>query len=388
MVYDPVARENAPAASRPGGPPGRIRGAGRGRQPVRIGTAERQITAVGSLRSNELVIIRPEIAGRIAEFNVQEGQPVTQGQPLVVLDDTRLPGRSSSRSQAALELSQSNYDRAIDLLNAQGRDHQGARRGDRASCAPTRPRSTSPRPGSTRRVIVAPFDGVVGLRKRQLGDFVDAGTEIVNLEQIDPLKVDFRVPSSSCRGRAGPDASTSAIDAFPARRSPARSTRSIRWSTRAAARIVVRARVPNAGPTPAAGAVRPGQLILDERQKRYSVPEQAHACRRATRAVRVQGRRRARQGSVSSQAGQARQPPQRRWSRSVEGLAPGDSRDRRPDQDPRRRAGAVQAERPTAGRSDATAVRGPASPPTSGERSGRVHEPARALIRRPVFATC
>ena len=39
----------------------------------------------------------------------------------------------------------------------------------------------------------APFDGVVGLREVSIGEFVEAGDEIVNVEQVDPLKVDFRV---------------------------------------------------------------------------------------------------------------------------------------------------------------------------------------------------
>ena len=42
-------------------------------------------------------------------------------------------------------------------------------------------------------MITAPFDGVVGLRKVSIGDFVDVGQDMVNLEQIDPLKADFRV---------------------------------------------------------------------------------------------------------------------------------------------------------------------------------------------------
>ena len=50
---------------------------------VTVGPIERRLTAVGSLRSNESVIIRPEIAGRIAEIRFREGERVEQGQPLV-----------------------------------------------------------------------------------------------------------------------------------------------------------------------------------------------------------------------------------------------------------------------------------------------------------------
>ena len=42
--------------------------------------------------------------------------------------------------------------------------------------------------------IEAPFSGTVGLRMVSVGDYVKEGQDIVNLESIDPLKVDFRVP--------------------------------------------------------------------------------------------------------------------------------------------------------------------------------------------------
>src|SRR5207247_6283306 len=42
--------------------------------------------------------------------------------------------------------------------------------------------------------IVAPFSGIIGLRSVSLGDYVKEGTDLVNLESIDPLKVDFRIP--------------------------------------------------------------------------------------------------------------------------------------------------------------------------------------------------
>ena len=79
---------------------------------VTVGPIERRLTAVGSLRSNESVVIRPEIAGRIAEFRFDEGERVEKGQPLVRLDDT-VWRAVVDQVQAALELSQANYERAV-----------------------------------------------------------------------------------------------------------------------------------------------------------------------------------------------------------------------------------------------------------------------------------
>jgi multidrug efflux pump subunit AcrA (membrane-fusion protein) len=55
---------------------------------VATGAISERITSVGSLTSNESVIVRPEIAGRVVEIGFQEGQPVKQGDLLIRLDDS------------------------------------------------------------------------------------------------------------------------------------------------------------------------------------------------------------------------------------------------------------------------------------------------------------
>jgi membrane fusion protein (multidrug efflux system) len=42
--------------------------------------------------------------------------------------------------------------------------------------------------------IIAPFDGSVGIRNVSLGDYVKDGTDLVNVEDVRILKVDFRLP--------------------------------------------------------------------------------------------------------------------------------------------------------------------------------------------------
>ena len=64
-------------------------------------------------------------------------------------------------------------------------------------------------------VIRAPFAGVVGLRKVSIGDYVDTGDAIVNLEQINPLKVDFRVAEVFLAAVRKGQAIEVSLDAFP-----------------------------------------------------------------------------------------------------------------------------------------------------------------------------
>ncbi len=159
--------------------------------PVKIGSIRRQIDAVGSLRSNESVIIRPEIAGRVSEILFQEGQSATRGTPLVRLDSS-IARAQVGQMNAALELSKVNFDRAQELMKkgaGSQRAHDEALaklRADEASLALAQATLD-------KMTLVAPFDGILGLRKVSLGDYVNPGQDMVNIESIETLKVDFRV---------------------------------------------------------------------------------------------------------------------------------------------------------------------------------------------------
>ena len=84
--------------------------------------------------------------------------------------------------------------------------------------------------------IVAPFSGIVGLRRVSAGEYITAGQALVNLEAIDPVKADFRVPEKFLPAIRVGQTIRIKVDAFPdAILSRARSTPSIRASTSPAA---------------------------------------------------------------------------------------------------------------------------------------------------------
>ena len=96
--------------------------------PVKLSAVRRQIEAVGSLRSNESVIIRPEIAGRITEILFDEGQQARRACRWCG-STRRSPARSSSRRSASLVLSRANHERAEDLYRKRRRHAARPRRG-------------------------------------------------------------------------------------------------------------------------------------------------------------------------------------------------------------------------------------------------------------------
>ncbi|HEY9281681.1 MAG TPA: efflux RND transporter periplasmic adaptor subunit [Eoetvoesiella sp.] len=152
----------------------------------------RGISAVGTLRSENSVMLRPEVTGRISEINFVEGGKVTGGQVLVRLDDSVVRAQLQ-QAEANLSLANSQYRRATELskqgfISKQARDEAASQlRVQQASAALARAHLE-------KTVIVAPFDGLIGLRNVSVGDYVSPGIDLVPIESIDPLQVDFRVP--------------------------------------------------------------------------------------------------------------------------------------------------------------------------------------------------
>ena len=240
---------------------------------VRVGPSQRQIQAVGSLRSNESVIIRPELVGRIVQINFSEGQKIKKGQLLVQLD-AAVPRAELVQMQASLALSKANYDRAQELRK---RDAGTERALDEARWK-LRTDEAAVKLAEVRLekyALSAPFDGVIGLRKVSIGDFVKDGADLVNLEQVDPLKVDFRVPEVFLASLKVGQRIAVTVDALPGREFPGEVYAIDPLVDASGRAVVIRARIANPD-----DALRPGlfarvALVVDERQEAVFVPEQS-----------------------------------------------------------------------------------------------------------------
>lgn len=158
---------------------------------------ERRISAVGTLRSHDSVMLRPEISGRIAEINFTEGGKVQKGQMLVRLDDSVAKARLQ-QARANMQLAGSQYRRSVEL-SKQGFVSSQARDESASNLAVQQAAVALAEAELEKTVIQAPFDGLVGLRTVSVGDYVGPGTDLVPIEAIDPLNVDFRVPEQFLR---------------------------------------------------------------------------------------------------------------------------------------------------------------------------------------------
>ena len=152
----------APAPGKSAGGPGAAGGAAV--EAVKVTTAQlsKTITAVGSLRSDESITVRPEVAGRVAFIGFQEGQRVPKGATLLRLDPA-INQAEVQQAQANLTLAKAKYERAVELqgkgfVSGQARDEaeNNLKVGEAAlALANARLAKTE---------IKAPFTGVIGLR--------------------------------------------------------------------------------------------------------------------------------------------------------------------------------------------------------------------------------
>ena len=240
---------------------------------VRATQLAQSITAVGSLRSDESVVIRPEIAGRVAEILFSEGSRVQRGAPLIRFDAS-VQRAELAQADANLSLSKSKLERALDLqkkgfISSQAKDEaENNYRVTQAAYDLSAARLT-------KLEIKAPFSGIVGLRSISVGDYVKDGQDIVNLEGVDPLKVDFKVPEIYLKQVRVGQALQIALEAFPNQNFDGR-VFAINPLVDANGRsIVIRAVVKNGE-----ARLRPGMfarvlLLLNENRDSLTVPEQA-----------------------------------------------------------------------------------------------------------------
>lgn len=175
--------------------------------------------AVGTLRSRQSVVLRPEVAGRIAEIAFRDGARVRRGQLLARLED-ELPRAELSQAEAQLSIARANLRRNEELV-AQSFVARSVLDESRASLQVAEAQAALARARLARMRITAPFDGMVGIAKVDLGEYVRDGADIVNLEDIEALYVDFRLPERlQSKVRAGQSAFVS-VDALPGQSIPA-----------------------------------------------------------------------------------------------------------------------------------------------------------------------
>lgn len=266
------------SAARPGsGPAGGAAEAG-GPAIVEVGKVvrlriEEDAQAVGTLRSRQGVMLRPEVSGRISRFGFADGQRVRRGQLLVQLDDT-LQAAQLRQAEALAGIARTNLQRNRELV-AQNFVSQSVVDQSAASLEVAVAQVALAEAQLSRMKILAPFDGVAGIRSVDVGDYVKDGADLVNVEDTTQVWVDFRLPERYlAQLRPGQQVEV-ALDAMPGRNFRARIDALDSQLDANGRSLLVRARLANPD-----GALRTGMFartrtLLAVRDSALVVPEEA-----------------------------------------------------------------------------------------------------------------
>jgi len=220
---------------------------------VAVVSLPQALTAVGSLRSDETVIVRPEVPGRVSQILFREGERVTKGAVLIKLDDS-VQQADADRAKANFTLSRTKHERAIDLRNKGFLSTQALDESDN-SLKVAKADADLMEARLSKTTIRAPFSGTIGLRQVSIGDYVKEGQDMVNLESLDPLKVDFRVPELALSQVKDRQTLQITLDAIPDKAYDGRVVAINPLIDANGRSIVLRAQVPNTD-----GKLRPGMF--------------------------------------------------------------------------------------------------------------------------------
>ena len=240
---------------------------------VRTGTISEEATAVGTLLANESVMIRPERDGRITVIHFTEGQLVRKGEKLVSLDTAEIEAQLAAVT-SELTLNRSRMKRAQELhekkfISAQALDD--AREALNQSAA----RQAEVRARLEKSTVVAPFEGVAGLRQVSPGAYVKAGQDVARLEGIGTLKLDFRLPELYLARIRPKQGVVVRVDAY-AEETFRGEIYAIEPAVEEASRtVLLRARVPNPAVRLKPGMFARVALVLETRENALIIPEQA-----------------------------------------------------------------------------------------------------------------
>lgn len=240
---------------------------------VKIDTVVEDIRAVGTLRPNEAVTVVSEIAGRVERIGFREGQAVAAGEVLIELDASILRAELA-KARSDLTLARANHERAA-ALATRGMSTQRALDEARAALQAAEAGQALAQARLQKATIKAPLSGIVGLRSVSVGAYVTPGERIVELADVDPVKVDFRVQELALSELRRGQPIRVTVDALPGKAFEGEIDAIDPIVDVAGRAIRLRARIPNQRRELSPGLFARVQIVVERRENSVLVPESA-----------------------------------------------------------------------------------------------------------------
>lgn len=150
------------------------------------------LTAVGSLEAVQGVVITAELKGKVVRIAFEPGSMVKAGD-LLVQQDTSVELAQLRAAKAALMLAKINFERIKKLVSNNTVSQSDFDNAD-AQFKEAEAQVDNIRAVIAKKTIRASFSGRLGIRQVNLGQTLNEGDEIVSLQSLDPIYVNFLLP--------------------------------------------------------------------------------------------------------------------------------------------------------------------------------------------------
>lgn len=159
---------------------------------IRVEKLDNKIFATGTAMASEIVDLKPEVAGKIVQMNIQEGKSVSKGQLLIKLNDADLQAQLK-KLYAQMKLTEQSEQRLKKLLDIKGISQ------DEYDVITNQMNNIQADVEFTKAQIdktelKAPLSGMIGLRSVSYGSYINAQSQIATIQAINPIKIDFTIP--------------------------------------------------------------------------------------------------------------------------------------------------------------------------------------------------
>lgn len=243
--------------------------------PVAMAEAVKQpipslLEGIGTLESVRQVTITPEVGGKVTAIMFEAGAKVAAGDPILQIGDAT-DRADLALYQAQERLAEINFDRSkklVDVASPRSRvdENRSLLDESRANIARTQAMID-------KKHITAPFAGVLGIRKVNLGQFLQPGEPIVTLTDLSELFVTFTLPEQSRANLATGQTVLLSVDSWPGETFKAEINAiepQIGTDTRT---VKVQARLPNTDGKLSPGMYARARVVLVAQEPQIVIPE-------------------------------------------------------------------------------------------------------------------
>ena len=173
------------------------------------------LSAVGSISAVQGAIVSTELGGIVSEVGFQSGSEAKKGDVLLKLDSSSEEALLHT-AEADLELARANLQRERDLAARKVVSKQEL---DAAESTFGQKQGTvdNMRAFIAKKQVHAPFDGQLGIRQVNVGQMINSGQQVVSLQALDPVYVDFALPQQELSKLAPGLEALVRTDALPGR---------------------------------------------------------------------------------------------------------------------------------------------------------------------------